>query len=88
MNIFIKFLGITFTVDENLTWNEHTKWAKGELSPSLYNLNTMKHTANSCTLRTLYNSLLYPYLNYGILLWKNACKSYQKQAVLLHNKAL
>ncbi len=48
----------------------------------------MKHILNSLTLRTLYNSLLYPHLNYGILLWGHACKSYLNQVVSLQKKAL
>ncbi len=43
----------------------------------------MKHTLN---VRTLYNLLLYPYLNYGILCWRNVCKnlvSLQKKTLRL-----
>ncbi len=52
----VKFLRVI--VDKKL--NEHIKWVKWKHSSSLYILNTVKHILNSCTLRSLYNSLFYP----------------------------
>ena len=39
-------------------------------------------------LKTLYYSLIQPYLNYGILLWGGTHKSYTHKLQVLQNKAI
>ena len=58
------FLGTIF--DENLTWNQHTQKVANKISPTLGMLNRLKHTL---PLKLLYNSLILPHLQYGILDW-------------------
>ena len=61
------FLGTIF--DENLTWNQHTQKVANKISRTLGMLNRLKHTLPHTALKLLYNSLILPHLQYGILLW-------------------
>ena len=61
------FLGTIF--DENLTWNSHTQKVANKISRTLGMLNRLKHTLPFSALKLLYNSLILPHLQYGILVW-------------------
>jgi hypothetical protein len=63
----VKFLGLL--IDENLNWHEHINSCKSKMSSGLYALNRVKHILSVNNMRTLYHSLIYPYLTYGTLLW-------------------
>ncbi len=64
---YTKFLGII--VDETLQWDEHTKNVKAKIVSALFALRSARRYLNSDIMRTLYYSLVYPYLTYGMLLW-------------------
>ena len=61
------FLGIIF--DEHLDWNQHRQKVANKISRTLGLLNRLKHTLPQLTLKLLYNSLIVPHLQYGILTW-------------------
>jgi hypothetical protein len=82
----MKFLGII--IDEMLDWHCHIGHCKNKISSGLYALNTLKHLLPSRQLKTLYYSLIHPYLNYGILLWGGTNKSYTHKLEVLQNKSI
>ena len=61
------FLGIT--LDENLSWNNHIQKISNKISRNIGCLHRLKHFLPLHTLKLLYNSLILPYLQYGVLLW-------------------
>ena len=61
------FLGTIF--DENLNWNQHIQKISNTISRTLELLNRLKHTLPLSALKLLYNSLILPHLQYGILTW-------------------
>ena len=61
---FVKFLGLL--LDEHLDWHEQINSCKSKMSSGLYA--QVKHILSTNNMRTLYHSLIYPYLNYGTLL--------------------
>lgn len=67
------YLGIV--LDKHLTWKNHINVIKQKISRMSGILNKLKHFLPRITLITLYNSLVLPYLNYGVLLW--GCKAAQ-----------
>ena len=81
-----KFLGIN--IDNKLSWQDHTHFVKNKLSSGLYLLNSAKHLLTSEHLKSLYNTLLHPYLTYGIVLWRSAQSSYLHPIKIKHNKAV
>ena len=76
------FLGVT--LDENLSWKSHINIIACKLSRTTGLLNKLKHTLPPYILKTLYNSLILPHLNYGILAWGKNCDrllKLQKKAI-------
>ena len=68
-----KFLGVL--IDECLTWKNHIDCISKTISRNIDVMNKLKHSIPHCILRTLC-TLILPYINYGILIWGNTCKSY------------
>ena len=66
------FLGIT--LDQKLTFDEHIKTVKNKVSKSIGILWRVNHLPTE-VLKTLYYSLIYPYLLYCILAWGSAPKT-------------
>jgi hypothetical protein len=61
-----KFLEIY--IDEKLKWDIHTTKVKSRLASSLFAID-LNNYAPIRILATLYYSMVYPYLTYGITLW-------------------
>ena len=59
-----KFLGIF--IDNQLRWNNHLSHISAKLSRSVYILNTVKHILPMTLLRSLYYTMVQPYLTYGM----------------------
>ena len=80
----VKFLGIY--IDSKLDWHDHIKFIKNKLSSGNYAINRIKHLLSHKHLITLYYSLIYPYLDYGIILWGSTHTSYLKQIQIMQKK--
>ena len=76
------FLGLT--LDEKLAWNNHITKISSKISRTIGIINKLKHFLPVNTKITLYNSLILPHINYGILAWgfkHNKITKLQKKAV-------
>ncbi len=81
-----KFLGIQ--MDDKLNWKKHLDYCKNKMSSGLYALKTVKHLLPPQQLKSLYYTLIHPYLNYGTILWGSAAKTSLKRIQVLQNKAI
>ena len=61
------FLGLT--IDENVCWKQHIQKVSAKVSRTLGSLCRLKRYLPENILRLLYNSLVLPHLQYGILIW-------------------
>ena len=61
------FLGIM--LDENLSWKSHIEMVGNKISKVSGILYRLKNVFPENVLFVLYNSLIVPYMNYGLLLW-------------------
>ena len=61
------FLGLT--IDQHMTWNAHIQKISNKISRSLGVMNRLKRYLPQNILRTIYNSLILPHINYSILVW-------------------
>ena len=61
------FLGIT--IDKHLTWREHIHLISNKISRIVGVINRLKNYIPQNVLLTIYNTLIIPHLNYGILTW-------------------
>ena len=81
-----KFLGIT--IDENLSWKKQIDNVCKLCARNSGVLNKVKRFLPEQALYKLYCSLILPYLNYGLLLWENANKTYLNKVNKLQKRAL
>ena len=83
----VKFLGLY--LDRNLEWTEHFKILHRKLGRANYLLNSVKNIIPKKIMRTLYHSLFYSHMMYGLFLWgpsmlscnKNKLFKAQKKAI-------
>ena len=70
-----KFLGVL--IDDCLTWKNHIDCVSKTISRNTTGvMNKLKHFVPTRTLHVLYCTLVLPYLNFGVLIWGDTCKSY------------
>ena len=81
-----KFLGVL--IDDCLTWKAHIDCISKTLSRNIGVMNKLKHFLPERILRTLYCTMIMPYLNYGILIWGDTCKTYLDKLVKLQKWAM
>ena len=81
-----KFLGVI--IDKFLDFNDHIQHIKGKISRSIGILLKCRRVFDKKTLLTLYNSFLYPHLNYCISVWGNTYSSYLEPLVKLQKRAV
>ena len=70
------FLGIQ--LNQNLKWKTHQNHVSLKLTKTIGILNHLKHELPLPILKTIYNTLFLPHLNYGILLWGSENESIHK----------
>ena len=81
-----KFLGLY--IDNELNWQEHIIHLKNKLNSSLYAMNKVKHQLNRKHLTTLYYTLIYPYIDYGITLWGSTLSTYVNKIIIMQKKSV
>ena len=80
----VKFLGLN--IDDQFKWTTHIEHVKSKLSKSIYVLRSLKHMIGQKHLLTLYNTIAYPYISYGNLLWGGTYKTLLKRIDVLQKK--
>ena len=81
-----KFLGII--IHENLSWKPHITSICDKVAKVIEILSKSRRYLPSVTLKTLYNSLFQPYINYCNLVWASTYASYLEPLYLLQKKAI
>ena len=81
-----KFLGIY--LDEFLSWKHHLSYVNTKISRSLFALKQAKIFLPFESMKTLYFSLIQPYLLYGILAWGTANSNVLKRTQILQKRAI
>ena len=77
------FLGIQLS--QNLKWKTHQNHVSLKPTKTIGILNRLKHELPLPILKTIYNTLFLPHLNYGILLWGSEIESiHNLQKRVLH----
>ena len=82
----VKFLG--FIIEDQPHWTKHLKLCKSKMASSIYAMRSAKHVLSKDNLRALYFALMYPYIDYGIILWGTAAKCHIYPLHVLQKKAI
>ena len=77
---FFKFVGIL--LDDELKWDKHINYVENKIASSIYALSQTKKLFPTPILKTIYNSLAKPHLEYGLIVW-GAAKD--EQMAKIHN---
>ena len=80
----VKFLGIT--IDEHLNWKKHITNTKNKISKTFYILKMVKNILPQKNLKTLYDTIIKPYLDYGIIFWGGTHESHLKNLIIMQKK--
>ena len=80
-----KFLGMY--IDQDLSWKHHVNYLCKLISRNVGVINKLKHFFPEEILVTLYNTLILPYINYGILAWGNSGIVQINRLLILQKKA-
>ena len=83
---FIKYLGLL--IDENLSWKTHIHSVANKISKTIELNARLRQIVPTSTLLNIYQSLITPYLTYGLISWGNACKTFLDQILVLQKRAL
>jgi hypothetical protein len=81
-----KFLGVI--LQENLNWNIHISTLVNKLSKNLGILKTIQHKLNTNILYMLYNTLIYPYLQYCNIAWASQHSKSVENLFTVQKKAI
>ena len=81
-----KFLGIY--LDQNLRFDEHIQHISGKISKTIGVLYKQKNVFLDFILKTLYNSLILPYLSYGIEVWYAAPQVLTSKISVLQKRSI
>ena len=81
-----KFLGLN--IDESLTWKYHLNCINNKIARALFQIKQAKNILPVNSLRTLYLTMVHPYLSYGILGWGNASSTALKRTTNLQKRAI
>ena len=81
-----KFLGLI--IDEYLEWDDHIKLCRNKISSGIYAVNSLKHILSIGLLKTVYYSMIYPYISYGILLWGSTYKRHLNTIAIQQKRAI
>ena len=80
------FLGIT--LDEHLTWENHCNKVANKMAKNTGVLNRVKKSLPTCSLLTIYNSLIFSHLCYGLEVWGATFEKNLKRIVGIQKKAI
>ena len=80
------FLGVI--LDENLSWKPHILNVSRKISKSLGIIYKSSFGLSAGSLRTLYFSLVYPYLIYCITVWGSTYQTNLKRIITLQKKVI
>ena len=69
---YIKYLGMY--IDKHITWEQQIKHVKAKISKNTGIINKLRYYLDLNTLKQLYYTLIYPFINYGLMSWANTYK--------------
>ena len=82
----VKYLGVL--LDSNLSWKFHINNVALKISRTVGVVASLRHFVKRTTLLNTYQSLIVPYLTYGLAAWGQAAKTHLQTILVLQKPAL
>ena len=83
---YVKYLGVL--IDSNLSWKYHTGHITSKISKTVGIIARLRYYVPTSVLLRIYQSLIFPYLSYAIVVWGHAAQTYINQILVLQKRAL
>ena len=83
---YVKYLGIL--IDSNLSWKIHIEYITLKISKTVGLIAKLRHFPPFHTLLHIYQSLISPYITYGLSVWGQAYKCHLYKMFILQKCAL
>ena len=75
-------------IDEHLSWKPHISQVARKISKSIGAINRARFFLPKPCLKTLYYSLVYPYLHYCIIVWGSTYKTNLRRLISLQKRVI
>ena len=83
---YVQYLGLL--IDSNLSWKNHIGHITSKISKTVGIIARLRYYVPTSVLLTIYQSLIFPYLSYGIVAWGHAAQTYINQILVLQKRGL
>ena len=83
---YVKYLGVY--LDEYFNWEHQIKHINNKVNKNIGIINKLRYYVDLKMLKQLYYTLIYPYLNYGIMSWDNTYTSKLTKIRTKQNKCI
>ena len=83
---YIKYIGVL--AHKNLTWKYHIDAITAKISKTIGLISKLRHSIPRHILLYIYQTLIYPHLNYGLAAWGEASKTSLNKTLILQKKVL
>ena len=83
---YVKYLGVF--IDEHLTWKEHISNISKKISRGVGIVCNLRKSMCTSLLRTIYYSLVYSHIVYGVHVWGSAYSTESDKILILEKKAV
>ena len=77
----VKYLRVI--IDQHLSWKHHINYIALKISRNIGIISRLRHFVPLKTLLSIYNSLISPYISYGLIAWGQASKSHLEKILIL-----
>ena len=75
-------------IDQHLSWKHHINYIALKISRNIGIISRLRHFVPLKTLLSIYNSLISPYISYGLIAWGQASKSHLEKLLILQKRAV
>jgi len=75
-------------MDKHLCWKPHVAYISNKIKRSIGMISKARHFVNIPILMSLYYSMVYPYLTYGVVAWGNTYQSTIDPLLILQKKCV
>ena len=83
---YVKYLRVM--IDNHLSWKYHINYVALKISRNIRIVSKLRHFVPPKTLYGIYNSLIFPYLSYGLVAWGQASKTHLDKLLILKKRAV
>ena len=83
---YMKYLGVL--IDSRLSWKHHINFISSKISKTIGIISKIRHFVPRHIVIKIYQSLIYPYISYGVCAWGQSVKTNLKELLVLQKRAI